>query len=115
MDWRPIAGAGAALALLVGAPSASAATTFGSDVSQTASQGFSGQFTRVQDVLTSPGAQITSPISGVVVRWRLKTNAGTMQPQVRLRIIRPVMGGYMAVVTDATAQNVSAMQALNTY
>jgi Ca2+-binding RTX toxin-like protein len=71
------------------------------------------QVTYLQDSL--PGVQITSPVSGVVVRWRLKSEAAMSQPRVRLRIVRPVMGGYMAVTTDPAAQIVSSAQALNTY
>jgi hypothetical protein len=104
---------GVAVVLAVWAPSAPAATTFGSDVSQAADgPGQQQQVTYVQDIL--PGVQITSPVSGVVVRWRLKSAGGT-PPRVRLRVIRPVIGGYMAVSTDLTAQIVPTTAALNTY
>jgi hypothetical protein len=108
-------GAATAFALLVWAPAAPAATTFGSDVSQVGTTGIQGQNTRVQDVL--PSIQVTSPVSGVVVRWRLSTSGAPSQTQgVRLRIIRPVMlTSYMAVATDPTPQPVSGTQTLNTY
>ena len=78
------------LAAAVSAPRASAAVTIGSDLSVEGAPTACpfGDCTVVQTVL--PGRQVTSPIDGVVVRWRVR-NAFSPGP-VRFRVVRGVPG-----------------------
>jgi hypothetical protein len=52
---------------------------------------------------TIPGQQVTSPVNGVVVRWRIRAaKVATGGIDVRLKVIRPVGSGYQSVNTSAT-------------
>ena len=89
----------AALVVLVLAAPSGAAVTIGADLSTPATEtsscgpanGDPFGCTRFNSVV--PGRTITSPITGVVVRWRLHPEAGSVAQNVRLRIIRPAGGG----------------------
>jgi len=78
------------LTAAVSAPRASAAVTIGSDLSVEGAPTPCpfGDCTVVQTVL--PGRQVTSPIGGVVVRWRVR-NAFSPGP-VRFRVVRGCPG-----------------------
>ena len=84
-----IVAAGAALALAAMASPASAATTIGSDL--TASDGTTGCGVACTGVGTAlPGRTIASPITGVVVRWRVGDGVG----QITFRVARPAADTY---------------------
>ena len=82
--------------------SAGAAVTFGSNLSQPAGSGHQVTGSTATEAIGSlpatslaPGGQ-TSPIDGVIVRWRIKM--GNTTTAVRLRVIRP---GNSTIVTGA--------------
>jgi hypothetical protein len=78
----------AAVALLSFGTNARAATvTVGSPLTQAfASTEFNKVITGANSVLPEPGAQVTSPISGTIVRWRvLEAQGGPF----KLRVLRP--------------------------
>jgi hypothetical protein len=82
----------AALGLgLLGAGSAGAkAVTVGSPLAGTfTEQGFSGPLTLLNRTLAEPGAWATSPLTGTIVRWRLRDPLGG---PFRLRVLTPVAG-----------------------
>jgi uncharacterized repeat protein (TIGR01451 family) len=86
-------GLGAAMALLVlcaCVPASSVgAVTIGSDLSATPTT-FEMCFNGCTLRSNIPGRQVTSPIDGVIVRWRLKTKDGSPAGQfVKLRVIHP--------------------------
>ena len=89
-----IAGAAALAGLLIAAAPASAAVTVGSDLTAIADGGL--QCGSPPDgpactaaPLTIPGAQLTAPTDGVVVRWRIKVGMpGSVAQPVRFRVIR---------------------------
>ena len=84
-----IVAAVAALALAAMASPASAATTIGSDL--TASDGTTGCGVACTGVGTAlPGRTIASPITGVVVRWRVGDGVG----QITFRVARPAADTY---------------------
>jgi hypothetical protein len=92
-----------ALALgLFGAGSAAAqVVTVGSPLTGTfTSQGFSGSFTALNAILAEPGAQATAPVTGTIVRWRLRDPIGSYQ----LRVLTPNGGkAYTGSGTSAAA------------
>ncbi len=68
------------------------------------SETHTGTGTLANVALGEPGANVTSPVTGTIVRWRV-TTAGT--GQYALRVLRPLGNGqYNAVGTNA--QNVSS-------
>jgi hypothetical protein len=92
--------------VLGSAASAEAAVTIGSDLSSSGVPDNCNpagcQFTNMQTVL--PGRQVSSPISGVVVRWRVRSAGGS----VRLRIVRPVEGGLFSGLARSEIVNVTS-------
>src|SRR5688572_31781572 len=91
----------AGLALALPAAASHAATTFGSQMAG-GTFGFSfngcgGVCTYVQHSGSIP--QFTSPVSGVVVRWRVL--AASSGSPVRMRLLRPAGGGLLMVGTSA--------------
>lgn len=102
---RPPRAGGIALTVIVGvliaASPAPAATTIGSDL------GSSGDIlldcpttdpcTAAQTAL--PGRQVTSPIDGVIVRWRVGDGTGSMS----LRVLRSAAGGTFTGVARSDA------------
>jgi hypothetical protein len=89
-NWVPVA---VGLVALVIPGSASAAVTFGSNLSQPAGVGHQVTGTDATEAIAAlpatslaPGGQ-TSPSDGVIVRWRIKM--GDPTTAVRLRVIRP--------------------------
>jgi hypothetical protein len=80
-------------ALVVAAPAAGAATTIGSTMSGTANDAFActGTCSIVQTALGSGTA--AAPIDGVVVRWRVKTNAPG--GPFGLRVAKPFTGSLL--------------------
>jgi hypothetical protein len=93
----------AAVGVLLVAPSASsAAVTIGSDLAPAPVNGLSCSTASCTWANTSlPGQQITSPVNGVVVRWRVRV-ASTPGADMRLKVIRPVGSGYQGVNTSTT-------------
>lgn len=98
----------AAGALLLAAPSATAAVTIGSDLAPSAgstnpcSVGLACTLANV----TLPGEQLTSPIDGVVVKWRVEAeNSEPGGTEVRLRVIRAV-GDQFTGVSSSTARTI---------
>lgn len=92
------------IALGAGASSANAGVTIGSDLTgaATASGSCSAQplCTYVQTVL--PGRTLAAPITGVVVRWRIKTS-GAGGP-FSLRVMRPAGGGALTAISTSIPQ-----------
>ena len=85
------------------APAAGAATvTIGSPMNAgipTSETSNGGTATLANLALGEPGAKVTSPVAGTIVRWRV-TTTGT--GQYSLRVLRPAGSGqYIAVGTDA--------------
>lgn len=75
-------------------PTAQASVTVGSPLTgpyfSTVTCGNAAGCTWANTALAEPGANVTSPISGVVVRWRIAGNYGGT---FKLRILRPASGG----------------------
>lgn len=97
-----------ALLALAGAGQAQAATTIGNDLVATPNTPLncSGQpCTFVQRAL--PGRQLTSPIDGVIVRWRIKIAAGSVAQPVNLRVVR----GTGAASTGAGMSSAASLPA----
>lgn len=90
----------AAAAVLLVAPSrAGAVVTIGSNLASLPNVGFTGTQTYSQAAL--PGRQVSSPIDGVIVRWRLHSTlpGGT----ARLRVLRPGSAAFSGAGASATA------------
>jgi hypothetical protein len=88
---------------LLAAPTAQASVTVGSPLTgpffSTSTCGDPGGCTRANTALGDPGARVTSPVSGQVVRWRIAGNYGGA---FKLRVLRPANGGqYRGVGTSA--------------
>lgn len=86
---------------LMAAPAQAGTTTIGSDLSNPADQNLNciGACTAASSELN--GVSTASPVSGVVVRWRIK--AGAKVVPTKFRVIRPAGGGtFQGVGTSAT-------------
>jgi hypothetical protein len=81
----------AAVALLsFGATARAATVTVGSPLTQNFEPGpFNALATAANSTLPEPGANVTSPISGTIVRWRV---LGASGGPFRLRVLRPAGG-----------------------
>jgi IPT/TIG domain/PASTA domain len=95
-----------ALAFVVGAVIATSAQAAVVTVGSPLTQSFTAQpinvlGTFVNSTLSEPGAQVTSPISGTVVRWHLLDSAGG---PFELRVLRPGPGSVFTGVGTSTAQ-----------
>lgn len=104
---RRIALAGTLAAALVLPASASGAVTIGSDLAPEplAGLGCPGADPCTVTNTVIPGAQILSPVDGVVVRWRVRADnseMGAMPLGVRLKVVRPLGGPFTGVSTSAT-------------
>jgi hypothetical protein len=94
-----------AAALLLPVLPARAAVTIGSDLSAAPFGGLGCAGAACTWASTGiPGQQTTSPIDGVVVRWRLRVGeTGLGGQQIRLKVVRPTGGGeYTAVDVSDT-------------
>ncbi len=102
--------AGAAACALWAAPSADAATvTVGSPMTMPANGTAvcGAACTWANTALGESGANVTSPISGTIVRWRLA--GGSTGGPFELRVIRPAGGGlYTGFGTSSPAQPVGS-------
>ncbi|MGH2960905.1 MAG: hypothetical protein ACRDL3_01725 [Solirubrobacterales bacterium] len=95
-----VASALAAGALLLAVPPAGAAVTIGSDLDDLPDATLPGTFTYAHDELPG-GRLVASPIDGVVVRWRIRSE--TEDGIARLRVLRPTSGGaFIGAGTSAT-------------
>jgi hypothetical protein len=81
---------------------ANAATTFGSDLDPAPSLGSCIIFPCTVATTTLPGAQLTSPIGGVVVRWRVRVNGPATL--LMLSVIRPAAGGAYSFVGSSSPE-----------
>lgn len=98
-----VASALAAAALLLAVPPAGAEVTIGSDLDAAPEFADPGTFTYSQDKL--PGRHTASPIDGVIVRWRVRSDtAGAM---ARLRVLRPASGDALIGAGTSTTRTVS--------
>jgi len=91
------------VALLIGAPGASAATTIGSDFVGLSPN--SGNFGDTGVPATAPTGLVASPIDGVVVRWRAAWSSPV--GDARIRVVTPLSGPFLfktasAIETDFT-------------
>jgi hypothetical protein len=88
---------------LFAASGAFASTLVGSPLTgnfSTGSRSCSPACTDFNTVLTEPGANVTSPIDGVIVRWRMTGNAGGAS--FALRVVHPAGGGeYIGAGTSS--------------
>jgi hypothetical protein len=92
--------AGVAAWALLAASSAQAATvTVGSPLTASFSFSFTGPVTAAKATLAEPGASVTSPVTGTIVRWRLVVES-TGAP-FALRVLRPAVGGETGVGTSS--------------
>ncbi len=88
----------AATAALVIPPSASATVTIGSNLARTPTQDYMAPTTAALIGL-SPGAAapggIVSPVNGTITTWRIRNSptGGGGGAQVKLRVLRPAIGG----------------------
>jgi hypothetical protein len=105
VDWRlRVLGLLAATLALAAPASASGAVTIGSDLAPDPdiSPGCMGIDACTVANFSHPGLQVSSPIDGVVVRWRVRARTPDGQG-VRLKVVRSVGGGaYLGVNTSAT-------------
>jgi hypothetical protein len=91
---------GMAVWALLAASGAEAATvTVGSPLAASFSFGFFGPVTAANATLGEPGANVTSPVNGTIVRWRLVVQS-TGAP-FALRVLRPAVGGETGVGTSS--------------
>jgi hypothetical protein len=95
-----------AAAIALFSPSGAAAVTIGSDLAPNGGNSpCAGGMPCTQAQTALPGAQITSPVDGTVVRWRLRPGqTGISASNVRLRVLRPAGGGLFATVSSSTTQ-----------
>jgi hypothetical protein len=105
----------AALGLVAVSPARAAVVRVGAPLigsySQTSWGG--GPDTWANTGLESPGAHVTSPVDGVVIRWRM-TGAFSGGP-FRLRILHPVGGGEYAGAGTSSPQTPIGAPATNTF
>ena len=101
-------GAGLAFAACTCVPASSVgAVTVGSDLSATPTT-FDMCFSGCTLRSNIPGRQVTSPIDGVIVRWRLKTKDGSPAGQlVKLRVIHPAGSPGQATGAGTSAPGLS--------
>jgi hypothetical protein len=97
----------AAAGLFSPAPPAHAAVTIGSDLSQAPLNATCAVAACTTTSLSHPTAQLTSPIDGVVVRWRLSHDSAG--GQVRLEVIRPASGGAFTGVNTGATESVTGL------
>jgi hypothetical protein len=109
---RQIAGAAVAAAFLLLPAGASAAdVTIGSGLAGAANTNICSQGISCTYVQTSGGTPVAvSPVTGQVVRWRLK--AGSLGGEVKLRVLRPAGTSFTAV---ASSTAVTVTSELNTF
>jgi hypothetical protein len=89
-----------AISLPLGACSAQAATvTVGSPLTASFSFSFTGPVTAANATLGEPAANVTSPVTGTIVRWRLVDDSAGAP--FALRVLRPAVGGEMGVGTSS--------------
>lgn len=81
----------AALLVALAAPAQAATTvTVGSPLTASFPGDFQGSTTEANVALGEPGANVSSPVTGTIVRWRVvATNTGP----VAIRVLRPAGGG----------------------
>jgi hypothetical protein len=93
-----LAGLGAG-ALLAASSAQAATTTVGSPLTASFSFFFTGPVTAANATLAEPGASVTSPVTGTIVRWQLVAES-TGAP-FALRVLRPAVGGETGVGTSS--------------
>ena len=93
MRWRGLPAVAIVTSLLLAGP-AYGSITVGSPLTvpmfSTSTCGNAGGCTRANTALGDAGAQLTSPVTGTVVRWRL---GGDYSGTFKLRVLRPAGGG----------------------
>jgi hypothetical protein len=67
--------------------------------------------TAANTILPEPGADVTSPLSGTIVRWHVLDASGG---EFRLRVLRPAGGGAYTAVGSSTFE-LPATEALQTF
>jgi hypothetical protein len=103
----------AATGAFVAPSSASAAVTIGSDLTPDPINSV-GAGARTVANSQIPGQQVTSPIDGVVVRWRIRAFDG-FGSNVRLRVLRPAGAGQFTGVNSSATEAIPASGAPVTY
>jgi hypothetical protein len=104
-----------ALLFTLGSGAQAATVTIGSPLTTT----FPGQYasapsgTWVNSSLSEPGANVASPVSGTIVRWRLAGNHN--DGPFKLRVLRPGPGGvYTGAGTSASVAVLPGTQTFST-
>jgi len=85
---------------------AQSAITIGSDLSLLPSLGTCIDFPCTVANTTHPTAQLTSPVDGVIVRWRVRLRL-TPDSALQLKVIRPAAGGAFLNVNTGPTEPVS--------
>ncbi len=90
-------------ALLASAGTAGAAVTIGSDLAPDPPDSACAVDCTITNS-TLPGSQLTSPVQGVVVRWRVRAGASGGSVDLRLSVIRPGPGGVYSGISKSAVQ-----------
>jgi hypothetical protein len=92
-------------ACAVTAPGASAAVTVGSTLQIDPNDSGTGEQSYVQTSLPAGGGVVTSPIDGVITRWRVRGfTQGATPAQILFRVMRPAGAGAFTAVSSTSAQ-----------
>jgi hypothetical protein len=113
---RPLICAAVAAALALPASSPAAVTVGSTLSSPPAAQRQCNTLCTWVQTTANPGAPtgMRSPVSGTVVRWRIREGGSATIPPVALRVVRPAAGGqFLGVGTSATV--IPAALAVSTY
>ncbi len=84
--------AGGAAWALIGASSAQATVTVGSPLTASFTGVFGGTATEINFALGEPGSQVTSPVNGTIVSYRVRVFSSSTG-RFAIRAIRPAPGG----------------------
>ena len=108
---------GVAIGAIAASPPASgAAVRIGSDLAPDPVDSIACTNACTKTNTANPGEQITSPIGGVVVRWRLRGSAGLAQPvDFRLRVLRPNASGTAHTAISSSAIRTVSQTSLATH
>ena len=109
--WRGWLAAFAVLATFaVAAPGASAVVTVGSTLQIDPNDSGTGEQSYVQTSLPVGGGVVTSPINGVITRWRVRGfTQGATPAQILFRVMRPAGAGAFTAVSSTSAQLPTAL------
>ena len=90
----------AAIWVLFGAASAQATVTVGSPLTATFPGSFQGTATEINFALGEPGSQLTSPVNGTIVSYRVNVDGGSTG-RFAIRVIRPAPADQLRALAPA--------------